>query len=502
MSKVLTFAEYEQQFLEILRTKGQYNIDKLFAKLNIDKIDDREKREQFAKRIKNYFYDDASFFFDVESGLIQLRSDYFNGKQFLITPTKFEIEKGVLFAGHRFVPFCDGEVFPSEITLICDNEEINSFAMTFAMNDIVPSHMLLGAEQMFDYFIAENSENVKFDGTAATVEQEISLSCFDFSDIYEDYQLSDMIKKTVKNKQKPHLKVTIKDWDKGIFIVSEVDFSKELTAEKISEWQNSFGAAIESVCRSEKNYLEIPDQIALAFFRADSKTFTAVADSFENFIENTDLVQVSYKNGDTILISQNEFEENAFSSDSGEENKSAKEALPEGVSVSAGEIDNMDDLLKDIGCLLTMAEIEAYIRNFLYEENNAFDVFFNYCFGGMSLNYSDEGQEMVFMNYVDDMWEVISSTYVRDYEHEKYQVRSKIIEVTEKRLEWFDALDTEFLNDDANVEKFELLAKNTLHLTTLLQLLNSEKSSLSSDEIDAALDQIDSLENKQSKIIG
>ena len=501
MGKALTFAEYEEKFLAILAKNGQYNIDKLFADLGIDNIEKREQREQIANRIKNYFYDDTKFFFDVEKGLIRARDNFFNGKEFLITPTKFEIEKGILFAGHRFVPFCDSEVFPSEITLICDGEEINSFSMNFTMSDIVPSHMLLGAEQMFDFFIAENCENVKFDGTAASIEQSISLSCFDFGDIYEDYQLTDMVKQTVKNKHKPYLKVTIADWEKGIFHISEVDYKNDLTSENMIAWRKAFGVAIEAVCRSEGSYLEIPDQISLAFFRADASVFNHIADSFENFIENTDLVQISYDNGDTILVSQREFEEQAFSYDNAQGSLN-KDILPEGVSVSAGEVDNMDQLLKEIGCLLTMPEIEAYVRNFLYEENNDFNVFFNYCFGSMNLNYSDEAQEMVFMNYIEDMWEVISSTYVRDYEHEKYQVRSKIIEITEQRLEWFDSLDKQFLEDKVNSEQFELLAKNTLHLTTLLQLLNSEKSSLKSDELDAALDQIELLEQRQREIIG
>ncbi|UDQ97875.1 hypothetical protein AAEX28_12900 [Lentisphaerota bacterium WC36G] len=500
MSKVLSIAEYEAQFLAILAENGEYNIDKLFAELGIDQIEDREQREQMANRIKNYFYDDERFFFDVENELVQSRKSFFDGKSFLITPTKFEIEKGVLFAGHRFVPFCNSEVFPTEITLICETEEVDSFAMEFAMNDIVPSHMLLGAEQMFDFFIAENAENVKFDGTAASVEQNVSLTCFDFSDIYEDYNLPSMVHKTVKNKQKPYLKVIVKDWEKGIFSVENVDYKNDLTVEQIEKWNEYFGEAIEAVCRTEGNYLEIPDQISLAFFRANCEVFENVANSFENFIENTDLVQISYDNGDTILVSQSEFEEHVFSSDS-ESNSVSSDVLPEGVSVSAGEVDNMDELLKDIGCLLSWAEIEAYVRNFLYEENNDFESFFNYCFGTMELNFSDEAQQMVFMNYIEDMWEVISSSYVRDYEHEKYQVRSKIIEITEFRLEWFDSLDKDFLEDKSNANKFEELAKNTLHIDSLLQLLNSEKSTLSEEELDAALDSIERLEHRQHEII-
>ena len=41
----------------------------------------------------------------------------FNGAEFMIVPDALEIDNNILIPVHRFVPFMDQELFPSEITL-------------------------------------------------------------------------------------------------------------------------------------------------------------------------------------------------------------------------------------------------------------------------------------------------------------------------------------------------------------------------------------------------
>ena len=45
------------------------------------------------------------------------RKKFFKGKQFLISPTEWEIEKGILIPGHRFLGLLNPNVFPIDVSL-------------------------------------------------------------------------------------------------------------------------------------------------------------------------------------------------------------------------------------------------------------------------------------------------------------------------------------------------------------------------------------------------
>ena len=58
-----------------------------------------------------------------DGGRVCRREAFFTGRKFLITPETWEIEAGILIPGHRFVPYLDPEVFPSETVLILEYPE-------------------------------------------------------------------------------------------------------------------------------------------------------------------------------------------------------------------------------------------------------------------------------------------------------------------------------------------------------------------------------------------
>jgi len=49
---------------------------------------------------------------------------YWKGKSFLVRLTKFESENRILIPGHRFVPFCNGDVHPADAKLMYNGEEV------------------------------------------------------------------------------------------------------------------------------------------------------------------------------------------------------------------------------------------------------------------------------------------------------------------------------------------------------------------------------------------
>ena len=53
---------------------------------------------------------DRRFFYDSFKELYVPRSYFFKNTQFLIKPTLEEINEGILYPGHRFIPFCHWEI--------------------------------------------------------------------------------------------------------------------------------------------------------------------------------------------------------------------------------------------------------------------------------------------------------------------------------------------------------------------------------------------------------
>ena len=79
--------------------------------------DDPEEREEALYHISR-LAGNTDRFFQLSEGRFAVRTNLFNGREFLVTPSDFEIESGVLFPGHRFAPFCSPEVYTSEIGII------------------------------------------------------------------------------------------------------------------------------------------------------------------------------------------------------------------------------------------------------------------------------------------------------------------------------------------------------------------------------------------------
>ena len=96
--------------------------------------------------------------------------------------------------------------------------------------------------------------------------------------------------------------------------------------------------------------------------------------------------------------------------------------LPEGVSLSKGETRELPALLKEIGSPLTPVEIDSYILDAAYARELEFEDFFARAFGREKLRFTDEAQQAVFYNYVEDRFEdpysrTIAKSVVRLYNH-------------------------------------------------------------------------------------
>lgn len=462
------------------KSTGAFNADDLIASLAY-KFDSVDETESFKSRIVRELDGNIELFKDIAKGEYQLKRLFFQDGEFCITPDKHEIAQGILFPGHRFSAFCSEDIFPSEVkfTGTESKKQPPLKDVSEKLEDIIKYHVLLGSEQIFDFLIAENQANMKLLQGKNTGSQ-VKLKAFDIKDFYRanDFEEGDAIA------------VKILDWTKGCFNFSYIPGSSR-KAGKVKQWVEQYSAAIDKTIDDYESYLEIPDQLSNAFFIGGRELLTAGGASLDEFYRNNDHIEISMDNGHTILTRKSD-------TDIPEEELE----VPEDVMISKGTTASMDEILSEIGIPMKTPEIDAYILDQCYRKELEFVDFFSRCFGNERLNFIDDAQENVFMNYLEDRWERFSERYNRHADELKAPVREKILETVEERLEWLQFLNSIDIAAAQLPEKeMKKLAEISLRLTTMLNMLNSDDYSIDENEVENVLDAVEKLAETQTGII-
>ncbi|MFA7231443.1 MAG: hypothetical protein WC071_09255 [Victivallaceae bacterium] len=453
---------------------GQITADDILHRL---KHDDEATRERIERELDS----DDSLFKDFENNSYILQRAFFNSKVFNLTPDELEIENNLLFPGHRFSAFCDSEIFPSEVKLIDEStkQAQDIFKFSCDVTETIPFHILMGSEQIFDFFVAEDSSNSALLNRVAPV-RKVTLNVFNMKDFYRRHEF----------RSGDALQVTIKDWDKGVFSFKYLS-GAERKNKNIESWVNDFADALEKVIDRFDNYLEIPDQLRWAFFFGGKSLFGNQGASLDEFYRKTDRIEINFENaGHTVLgrtLTPSESE---------------SVALPDEVMVSKGKVSSIDEILADIGSPLKATEIDAYILDQCYRGELEFDRFFSRCFNHEKLTFSDDAQEAIFVNYIEDRWELISEKYSRLQDEPKAEFRERILEIIDTRVSWLEYLQDMELNiKDLPEKEIKQMAESSLYLTELLELINSEENTLQPDEAENILDAIANVAEIQEEMI-
>ncbi len=414
-------------------------------------------------RVERSLEGEGRFFHDAD-GHYRLRSAFFRGFRFPVTPDGWEIANGLLMPGHRFAPFVNPEIFPSEVRLSPDGGDgaVTRREVTAPLAQMFHYALLLGSEQVFDFFVADSAANSRV-GRSHGPEEPVTLNAFDLSGFYREHDF------TVGDA----LLCTVSDWDAG-----EVSFGYLSGARRreqaLGEFTLKFESALEEVFDRFENYLEIPEQLSWAFYCGDGKLPPAEdSASVDEFMARTLRVEISLDGDHSVLALKQ----------GGDGDGPA--ALPDDFMVSRGETGELSGLLREIGSPLTPAEVDGFILDSCYMRELDFDAFFARAFGREKLHFADEGQQAVFYNYVEDRFEELTGSYNRVDDEPKAPLRSTIMELVEDRLEFFDFLETSGGDPERLPgESLHRLAENSLQLNEILKMLDNEAFTPSEEELE------------------
>ena len=418
-----------------------------------------ENLEAEELRLERELDADDNLFKDEDTKTYIMRDKFFTGREFIITPNEIEIDNNILFPGHRFCAFCSEDIFPSEVKLSHNDgkQKIAAKEFTWDVIDLMPCHILLGSEQIFDYFVADNPAN-KALLDEQTTKRKVCLNVFDLKDFYTENNFTSGDAMLVK----------IEDWEKGHFTFSYLSGSERRNS-KVKEWINEFGRAVEMVIDRFEEYLEIPDQLRWAFFMGDDLLWGKDGGSLDEFYLQSERIEINFSNASHTILSRK-----IASADSEEDFE-----IPQNVGISRGRVDSLKELLKDVNSPLRAVEIDAYIMSYCYQNNVDFDHFFRRCFGMRKLSFADDAQEVIFLNYLQDRWETIFSKYNPEEDKAKAPLREQVLEYLDERLEIFENLQSMDISTEQLPEvEMKKLAEVGIYFTELLEVLNSESHTL------------------------
>jgi hypothetical protein len=390
------------------------------------------------------------------------RNTFFSGSSFLVSPTENEIEEGILIPGHRFVPFYDSELFPGESFDIStkNNEIICTKQIRYKIEDLYEYHSLLGAESIVEHFIADHPKNKELIGDPSN---KIRISVFDFKDFYEENSFSD----------EDLLNFTITDWNEGAFEVTIVR-KEQIQEILIQEFAGKFTESLQNIFEEHGQWIEIPEQLALAYLNCDKKYLKQPAMPLDIFIEVSDSVQVKYAENNTILWYPDKEEEKT---------ENATELL----KVSNGTTESLDAILEENTPHLSTIEIVAFIKDSLFNEVNDQEPILSRCFPEGKPEFKDKAQEASFYNHFEEIFEEIAENYSKE-EPRFAEMRASVLTELENFYIWFDNYKKS--PSSVNDNDIAVLKQDTLYVRKILQHLNTEDL-IYSDEYE--IEQLDNL---------
>lgn len=480
MSSYFDFEKAVRQYIN--ESDGPFKADACAEAVCDAMPDDPREATKLIRSIERELNNSPLVFSHPDKKYYQSRSSVFNGGEILITPDAFEIENGILFPGDRLTPFASEEVFPSDALLIDEatEEEFGCLDFTAPLNSILPFHILLGSEQVFDYFIADHDVNEGLFSDGAP-DGDVTLTVFDFSEFYGRYGFA----------PGDAIVLRIDSWSEATFSCSFV--SARDRQEEADKWVESFTGAMETVIDYFENYLEIPEQVAWGYFFGSKELLESPGASVSEFTDRSDRIHIVYSGGHTVL---------AINTPGQEDNSPPEFKPPEGVAVSAGETDNLDGILKQVMSPLNQIEVESYCLSELWRRQYDFDSFFKRCFGQEKLAFADDAQEATFMNFIEDIWERAESTYNASLDEIKAPIREQILELIDARVKWFEytleiGIDPTSL-DQAAIEQMKEI---NLHLTSMLNLLNTPSHEVTEDDAQNIIEAIEAVSEMQEECI-
>ncbi|HBC86131.1 MAG TPA: hypothetical protein DCZ94_04165 [Lentisphaeria bacterium] len=401
------------------------------------------------------------------------RTNFFDKAEFCISPAQDEIDNGILFPGHRFMPFLNPEIPPFEAILKPDELDMEFELKTvkdFTSEDLELYHSLMGIEMILQYYALNDKANAEVLKEKHSQKTKLNMKVFDMKEFYRKHSF----------KMGDSLILSVDSSDKGIFCFSFLPGSeKQEHLADIQSWVLCMEEALLGVFEVFGPDIDIQLQLEQALI-ADPSLMENVYISYGEFLKVSQKIWIKpVGTGKSVLWRK---DENPIDS---------LPFKPE-FSVSTGSVDSLDKILQDLGIGFQSYEIEAFMRDELYNGRKFVDGARKRCFAGRELAFRDEAQRVAFENFIDELWEEVIVDYNRSADEGNGKLRSRSLAILEDQIVFMRRLDSLKVNPD-QLPKEEILSFSDISIVLgqLLNVLNNSGNQFEKEEIDRMLEMLD-----------
>ena len=423
-----------------------------------------------AKRILEDYLEESPYLFSsiskrTKEKVYISRSNIFNKAEFKIKPTELEINKGILFSGHRFIPFYSQELFPTESFEIKSKSAtiIKTKDIKFKLADLYIYYSMLGAEGIIDDLTADHTANIEIIGNPT---QNVNISVFDFSEFYKKNSFTFGMS----------LKFTVQEWIDGKFSV-KID-EDAISEDEKHEWYESLEEGLFKVFDESSPSTEIPEQLALAYYNSDPSILKSPPCSIDKFIKTNEKIKVKFFENNTIL---------GYSDDQ----QTSSESDNDIVSISQGSIESMDAILEEMGLLISSVEIEAFIRDSLLSDNKNQASILHKILPESMVSFKDKAQETAFLNHLEELWEDIAADYNHEIDSKISPFRKEILDSLELLYNWYNDSKDQIMKKSTSIEsEISTLHGNIHRIREITDMLNHNQNNIDADDSEQFNDMI------------
>jgi hypothetical protein len=430
-----------------------------------------------SKKLKNlpvehflsFLYNDDRLFSGSDDGSFTARFLFFQGAEFIVSPTEEEVSGGYLLPGHRFVPFCSPRVMPWNYTLRdSKGREVSKKVIHKKLRGLEDYYSLWGLDNLPLLLTEDQEVNAKVlvqekPAAGATVD----LTVFDFAELFQEW----------KFKFGDALRCRTLDWNRGI---CSFEYLPQGKMEKQNpRWEKGLENGF---CRVFDRFgLELPvrEQIAYACFFAGKRCLKNPPMALGHFFKKS--ANIFYvKFGREYRLWKNKEPDLDFLND-------VKTNMEEGKYPS----DSLNGILRDLEYIFSDVEVEAVMRDELFKSHGEIPADYDAVIGRLFPDepfFASLKQRNAFFKHMKKLWKKVCTSYNYFSDQKAGAARKEILRILEDYYAWFD--DFSLGNDDLADDEIPLqdyigLTQTVGVFTGMLNELNGnvETSAESIDEI-------------------
>jgi hypothetical protein len=212
------------------------------------------------------------------------RRGCFEPVRFVISPTRLELQNGILVPGHRCVPFANPVLLPQEYVFYWKGAPIPVTTTEGAPDDFYPYYSLFGEEYAPQYVARDNPENeAAFNSDPYDDPAEVSIHTLDMRNIYRE---------TAAVPGDRFVARTL-DWKAGIFELERVGRDQWSQAE-LYAWLEAAEGGFEDSFEFLGPGAATEEQIAYAYWYGGKRMREVPAYALEEFLyEKTDRIETA-----------------------------------------------------------------------------------------------------------------------------------------------------------------------------------------------------------------